>query len=218
MPQGVIGTIAMASSVAGGFADTPRNLLGILVHHVAAAFSNALAYSRMVRMATTDGMTGLTNHRTFKERASEALARANRSGRPLSVILTDIDHFKKVNDTHGHAVGDEVIKAVANVLASSARDIDIVARYGGEEFAIVLEECDDESAVTIAERIREKVKELLFDGADGEFSVTLSLGVARYEGQSLADLVDEADQALYAAKRGGRDQVVRSRDNASAAA
>ncbi len=210
MPQGVVGTLTIASESHDAFSGAGRNLLGILVHHVAAALSNALAYSRMVRMATTDGMTGLTNHRTFKERGEEALARAKRSGRPLSVILTDIDHFKAVNDTHGHAVGDLVIKGVSDVLASSARDVDIVARYGGEEFAIVLEECDEESATVIAQRIRERVAELSFEGSDGPFSVTISLGVAQLDEGSLGELVDESDRALYAAKRGGRNQVVQS--------
>lgn len=209
MPQGTIGTLTIASAHADAFSDVPRNLFGILVNHVAAALSNAMAYSRMVRMATTDGMTGLTNHRTFKERGAEALARANRSRRPLSLILTDIDHFKQVNDTHGHAVGDEVIKGVADVLASSARDVDVTARYGGEEFAVLLEDTDADTAERIAERIREKVKMLTFEGAHGPFGVTISMGVAEYVDSTIACLVDEADQGLYAAKRGGRDRVVR---------
>lgn len=208
MARGVIGSLCIAARDGDGFQGAPRNLLGILVHHVAAALSNALAYSRMVQMATTDGMTGLTNHRTFKERGSEALARAKRSGRPLSLIITDIDHFKGVNDTHGHAVGDAVIKGVAGVLVASARDVDIVARYGGEEFAILLEECDGDSAAHIAERIREAIKEMSYDGADGPFGVTLSLGVCEYTSGSLTELVDRADKALYEAKRGGRDRVV----------
>lgn len=218
MAQGVIGSLCIAASDGDGFSGAPRNLLGILVHHAAAALSNALAYSRMVQMATTDGMTGLTNHRTFKERGAEALARAKRSGRPLSLIITDIDHFKGVNDTHGHAVGDAVIRGVANLLASSARDVDIVARYGGEEFAILLEECDGESAALIAERVREAIKEISFDGAEGPFGVTLSLGVCENGAGSLSELIDEADKALYRAKRGGRDQVVLAGHLVSAAA
>lgn len=218
MPQGTVGTISMASSREDAFAHVPRSLLGIPVNHVAAALSNALAYSRAMRMATTDGMTGLTNHRTFKERGAEAVARAHRSGRPLSLILTDIDHFKRVNDTHGHAVGDEVIKGVAAVLASSARDVDLTARYGGEEFAILLEDADADAAERIAERIRHKVKSLRFDGSTGPFGVTLSLGVARLVDSNLACLVDEADRALYEAKRGGRDRVVRFERRGAAAA
>jgi diguanylate cyclase (GGDEF)-like protein len=210
MAQGVIGSLCIASGGDDGFSGAPRNLLGILVHHVAAALSNALAYSRMVQMATTDGMTGLTNHRTFKERGAEALARAKRSGRPLSLIISDIDHVKGVNDTHGHAMGDTVIKRVATLLTVSARDVDIVARYGGEEFAILLEECDAEAASQIAERIREAIKETEFDGAEGPFGVTLSLGVCEYQTGNLSELIDEADKALYIAKRGGRDRVVQA--------
>ena len=218
MAQGVIGSLCIASGDSDGFSGAPRNLLGILVHHVAAALSNALAYSRMVQMATTDGMTGLTNHRTFKERGAEALARAKRSGRPLSLIITDIDHFKLVNDTHGHAVGDVVIKGVADLLHTSARDVDIVARYGGEEFAILLEDCESEAAAQIAERIRVAIKETTFDGSDGGFGVTLSLGVCEYESGTLNELVEEADKALYEAKGGGRDQVVRASTSQIAAA
>ena len=218
MAQGVIGSLCIASGGNDGFSGAPRNLLGILVHHMAAALSNALAYSRMVQMATTDGMTGLTNHRTFKERGAEALARANRSGRPLSLIITDIDHFKAVNDTHGHAVGDAVIKGVSGLLQSSARDVDIVARYGGEEFAILLEDCDGEAAAQIAERIRVAIKETSFDGAEGPFGITLSLGVCEYETGTLSELVEESDKALYEAKRGGRDQVVRAARTQIAAA
>jgi diguanylate cyclase (GGDEF)-like protein len=208
MAQGVIGCLCIASRDAEGFTGAPRNLLGILVHHVAAALSNALAYSRMVQMATTDGMTGLTNHRTFKERGVLAIARAKRSGRPMSLIMTDIDHFKLVNDTHGHAVGDEVIRGVSAILAASARDVDIVARYGGEEFALLLEDCDVGGAEAIAERIRVAIKESEFDGSEGLFGVTLSLGVSEYGDETLGELVDSADKALYEAKRGGRDKVV----------
>lgn len=209
-----IGTFVAAHRVEGAYEQLGRARVDTMLHHVAAALSNALAYHDMLTRATTDGMTGLTNHRTFKELATLAVARARRSGRPLTLLMTDIDHFKSVNDTHGHAVGDEVIKGVADVLARSHRDVDIAARYGGEEFAVLLEDTELEAAVQMAERVRSHVAELQFEGADGPFSVTLSLGVARFapEEMSLAELIDAADQALYGAKRGGRDQVVRYDD------
>jgi len=202
-----LGTVTIANRHPDAFDGLSRSYVSLLTHQLAAALTNALAYGRMVAAATTDGMTGLTNHRTFKERAADALARAARSRRPVTLLLTDIDHFKQVNDTHGHPVGDEVIKAVARVLSRSARNVDIVARYGGEEFAVLLEEADVDAAVVIANRIREAVKALAFDGAHGPFSVSISLGAAQFDGGDLTALIDEADQALYAAKRAGRDRV-----------
>ena len=212
MGQRTVGTIAVAAAREAAFDEVPRDTLSTLVRYVAAALSNALSYADMVTRATTDGMTGLTNHRTFKEFGELALARSRRSGRPLTVIITDIDHFKRVNDTYGHAVGDEVIKGVARVLADTHRDVDLAARYGGEEFALLLEDTTLDAAAYVAERLRAAVRELRFEGNGEEFSVTLSLGVAQFdgEGQSLVELVDTADQALYAAKRGGRDRVVRA--------
>ncbi|MCB9533308.1 MAG: diguanylate cyclase [Myxococcales bacterium] len=207
MGETALGAVILANRSSTGFEGAPRTQIALLTHQVAAALTNALAYGQMVKAATTDGMTGLTNHRTFKERATESLLRVGRSGRPLSLIMCDIDHFKRVNDTHGHAVGDQVIRGVARVLARSARNVDVVARYGGEEFAILLEDAELEGAVVIANRIREAVKQLRFDGASGPFAVTLSLGAAPFHGGDLAILLEEADQALYAAKRGGRDRV-----------
>lgn len=212
MGQRVVGTLCVAAADIQAFDEVPRHALSTLVHYVAAALSNALSYADMVTRATTDGMTGLTNHRTFKEFGELALARARRSGRPLTLLITDIDHFKRVNDTYGHAIGDEVIKGVAGVLASTHRDVDLAARYGGEEFAVLLEDTALDDAAYVAERLRAAVEELTFDGGEDRFSVTLSLGVAQFDGdaQTLDELVDTADQALYAAKRGGRNQVVRA--------
>lgn len=215
-----VGTLTIAHREPDAYDRVGRTRFSAMLTHITAALANALAYADMFTRATTDGMTGLTNHRTFKELAELALARARRSGRPLSLIMTDIDHFKSVNDTHGHAVGDDVIRGVANVLATSRRDVDLAARYGGEEFAVLLEDTDIEDAVQLAERLRERVGALQFDGAHGPFSVTLSLGVAPLAPttMTLAELVDAADQALYGAKRAGRNQVVRRDDlNASAA-
>src|SRR5207253_10332525 len=119
--------------------------------------------------ATTDGLTGLVNHRTFQERFSAMLGRADRRGFAVSLLLTDIDHFKKVNDTYGHPTGDEVLRRVASILKASARKIDIVARYGGEEFAMVLEATDRAGARQLAERVRQEVAAQVFESSKGPF-------------------------------------------------
>jgi diguanylate cyclase (GGDEF)-like protein len=208
MPRGVVGTAVIASSDSHGFAEVDRHKIGIVIQHAAAALSNAFAYQHMEQMATTDGLTGLLNHRAFKERSVEAISRAQRSRRPLSLIITDIDHFKAVNDTYGHATGDDVIRAVAEVLATSVRDVDVPARYGGEEFAILLEDTSTAEASRLAERIRQRVQAIRFQSGDSPFSVTLSLGIAELEAPDLSALFVAADDALYAAKNGGRNRVV----------
>jgi diguanylate cyclase (GGDEF)-like protein len=161
-------------------------------------------------MATTDGLTGLFNHRTFQSRYDEAIATARRYGRKVSFILTDIDHFKSVNDTYGHPVGDLVLKGVAKILKDKARDTDVVARYGGEEFAIVMPETDLKGAQVIAERIREAVMAEVFQTDQGPLKVTLSLGICTCPdfGQQKQQLIDLADQCLYFAKRHGRNRSV----------
>ncbi len=206
----VVGTFVLASSEAGLFTTDRREMLRVIGHQVAVSIQNALMLQRLEEMATTDGLTGLLNHRTFQDRISEMLARAERSGRPLSMVLTDIDHFKSVNDTYGHPVGDQVLKGVSKVLATSVRTIDVVARYGGEEFAIVLEETDGAGAVLLAERIRQEVSRLRFDSDQGPFQVTISLGVATFpeHGHHKQEIIEHSDQALYRAKETGRNQVV----------
>jgi diguanylate cyclase (GGDEF)-like protein len=126
------------------------------------------------------------------------------------LILTDIDHFKKVNDTHGHPVGDIVLKGVAHVVRECVRKVDVAARYGGEEFAIVLESAEREGALKLAERIREEVQKQSFQGAHGPFSCTLSLGIAVYpdDARDKETLIANADQALYHAKHNGRNRAV----------
>src|SRR5204862_2914188 len=137
-------------------------------------------YGRMEQMATTDGLTGLVNHRTFQERFVESLARAERNKAPRALLLTDVDHFKKVNDTYGHPTGDEVLRGVAQVVRDCVRKVDVAARYGGEEFAIVLEGTDREGARQLAERIRSEVEKQQFQSQKGPFGCTLSLGIAVY--------------------------------------
>jgi len=163
------------------------------------------ANAALEELATTDGLTGLSNHRAFQERLAEEVGRAARYGTPLSVILLDVDHFKQYNDAFGHPVGDEVLKAVARVLGQNAREADIVARYGGEEFVLILPQTNLDGAAQIAERLRAAV-----EGHEWpKRAVTASFGVAdlRLGEQSGTNLIARADGALYESKRTGRNRV-----------
>ena len=204
-----IGTCTLASGTAEAFDVATRDRLRAVITYVSAALSNALAYAQMVHRATTDGMTGLLNHRTFKERGAEAFERARRTDRPMSLIMCDIDHFKRINDTYGHAVGDDVIRSAAVTLRACLRRIDLGARYGGEEFAILLEETDHAQALATAERLRQAVGALEFTADQTQFRATISLGVASIQPgtDTLLAFIEAADAALYDAKRAGRNRV-----------
>jgi two-component system, cell cycle response regulator len=206
----VIGTFTVAARRAGAFPGDRREMLGVIANQVAVSVQNARMVQALEEQATTDGLTGLVNHRTFQERFSAMLGRAERHAFPVSIILTDIDHFKKVNDSYGHPTGDEVLRRVAAILKASARKIDIVARYGGEEFALVLEATDRIGARQLAERIRNEVAQQSFQSSKGTFQATLSLGVSTYpeDARQKAEIIAHADQSLYAAKHGGRNRTV----------
>ena len=206
----VMGTFAIAARRPGAFGSDRREMLGVVANQVAISMQNGRMVQSLEEQATTDGLTGLVNHRTFQERFSAMLGRADRHKFRVAMLLTDIDHFKKVNDTYGHPTGDAVLKRVAAILKASARKIDIVARYGGEEFALVLEGTDRVGARQLAERIREEVAAQTFESSKGLFKVTLSLGVAVYpdDGKAKQDVISCADKALYAAKHGGRNRTV----------
>jgi two-component system cell cycle response regulator len=176
----------------------------------ALALASARAFDAVERKATTDGLTGVWNRRTLDEKLVEAVARARRSGSPLCVMITDVDHFKSVNDTWGHATGDEVLKGVARSLQAQARTTDIVARLGGEEFVVVCEATDIAGATVVAERMRLALKALQFSTPKGPLSVTSSFGVARLlpDDSDGHPTLEHADKQLYKAKQQGRDRVV----------
>ncbi|MCI0573639.1 MAG: sensor domain-containing diguanylate cyclase, partial [Myxococcaceae bacterium] len=206
----ILGTLVAGSRRRSALDEDVLRMLEVIAMQAAQAIDRARLYERMEWMATTDGLTGLLNHRTFQQRTEEVLAQARRYSRKMSLILTDVDHFKSVNDTYGHATGDQVLKGVARILREQARDTDLVARYGGEEFCIVMPETDARGARVIAERIRVAVEAETFQTEMGPLKITLSLGVATFaepasEKQALIDL---ADQCLYHAKRHGRNQTV----------
>jgi diguanylate cyclase (GGDEF)-like protein len=168
------------------------------------------SHERLVHLAYTDGLTGLANHNHFLDRLEEELSRVVRHGKVLSLLFLDLDHFKLINDDHGHQCGDMVLEAVASILRSSIRRSDVPGRYGGEEFAVMLPETGADSAFVLAERIRQRVADREFDLNGRIVQITISAGVATYPGRgemSARDLIDAADASLYAAKHAGRNRV-----------
>lgn len=167
------------------------------------------------RLATRDQLTGLFNRRVFDDVLRTEMERSQRFTHPFSLILFDIDHFKSVNDTHGHPAGDAVLREVARRMEKKARSVDRVMRYGGEEFAIVMLEGDSEVACRLADEVRAAIEsDPVPAGGDLVLSLTVSAGVADFprDGTNAQELIAAADQALYAAKKGGRNQVVTFRD------
>ncbi len=169
------------------------------------------ANEELVRLANTDSLTGLANRRRFMAALDTEIERARRYGRPFALVLLDLDHFKAVNDSHGHGTGDEVLRAVGGALRDVCRDIDLPARLGGEEMAVLLPETTEEGGLTVAERLRHGVARLRHVGPSGKaFSITASLGVAVFGTgvDEAEEILHAADKALYAAKEKGRNQVV----------
>lgn len=192
-----------------GSAFTPDNMefLRDLARFAAIAVEN----SRLYLMATLDRMTHLYIHHFFQERLNEELKRSVRYGTPLSLIISDIDHFKRFNDTYGHQQGDVVLKETAQILRESVRGFDIAARYGGEEFAVILPETDLGDAIVVAKRLRKRIEQHGFHGQIAPLHVTVSIGVAQYDperDEGKESLIDRADRAMYRAKDAGRNRVV----------
>ncbi len=190
----------------------PDNIafLQSVADQVAIGVTNARLYARVQRQATTDGLTGLLNHRTGQEKLSEQLRIAERYQRNLAIMMIDVDHFKSINDSYGHPAGDAVLRAVADRIERDCRDVDLPIRYGGEEFLLILPEVNMEGAMIVAERIRKNLaeEEIAFEGLD-IIKVTASLGIAAFpeHARSQQQLLDMADRSLYLAKRMGRNQI-----------
>ncbi|MEZ4359884.1 MAG: diguanylate cyclase [Kofleriaceae bacterium] len=173
----------------------------------------AEANARLGQLAVTDGLTGLFNHRHFHERLALEIERSQRAGRPVSLLMIDVDHFKAFNDAFGHPAGDEILRQLATVLAAERRANDVVARYGGEEFAVILVDSSKFTAAKVAEKLRDDVARHDFPyrrPAAPERALSISVGVATApdDAEDVAGLVAAADAALYAAKHAGRDRVV----------
>jgi diguanylate cyclase (GGDEF)-like protein len=191
--------------------DDDRKLAELVAAEAAAAIHNARLYEQTQRLAVTDPLTNLSNHRSFRDSLALEIARASRLGYALGLLMVDVDNFKRVNDTFGHPVGDDVLRNIADVLRSNLRQTDVAARYGGEEFAIVLPGLGPRGVQAVGEKLRRAVKSLQpleAEGA-GPFQISISIGgvSASHPDLNAVDLIRVADSALYAAKRRGRDAV-----------
>ncbi|HAK46506.1 MAG TPA: diguanylate cyclase response regulator, partial [Spirochaeta sp.] len=165
---------------------------------------------KLLKMATTDSMTGINNRQHFTELGSREFAIFERHGHPVSVLMFDLDFFKSINDTYGHNTGDEAIIHFADICIQNLRAEDILGRIGGEEFAAVLPATDIDAAFKVADRIREKTESTAITHPDGNILLTVSIGVTTVETKpaSLAIALQQADKALYEAKNSGRNKVV----------
>lgn len=192
------------------FSSNEVRLVRILCNQASIAVENAQVYGAVEQMAVTDGLTGLYNRRFFQEALERELSRADRAGGSLALLLLDIDHFKVLNDTYGHAMGDAVLKRMANVLQETLRKGDVLARYGGEEFVVLLPQATREGAQEFAQRVWKAVGSAKIHPGGRGHRVTVSVGWALLpdDADSAETLLESADRALYAAKETGRDKVV----------
>jgi len=203
------GVVAVQSTRVGAFKPEHQRLLESLALQIAAALQNAHLYE----LAMVDGLTGLFVRRYFDARIEEEIERSRRYGSPFSVVMLDVDDFKKLNDTYGHLVGDRVLRAIANVIKAQMRGVDTAARYGGEEMSVILPRTEMVGAYNLAERIREAIAELRIttdDDPPRALGVTASLGISAYpesKARDGEDLVRKADRALYRAKKTGKNRV-----------
>lgn len=196
--------------VGDSFSKEQRLNAASLVAHAAVALENARLHKMVERQARVDGLTGLANRGACSDALQAEAARAERFETPLSVVLADLDGFKDVNDSYGHAVGDEVLRAFGGVLRQTLRESDVAGRWGGEEFLVLLPGTDGKGAAQLAERVRAEFAARSVPGIDG-LRVTASFGVAEYSPHSRSEeLVAAADGALYRAKRAGKDRVERA--------
>jgi diguanylate cyclase (GGDEF)-like protein len=205
-----LGILAVESSAVGAFQPEDLPTLESVADMCAAAIQNARYIERAKELAYLDGLTGIFNRRFFEMRITEELERANRYTTQLSVIMLDIDHFKRLNDEFGHLLGDEVLRQVSTIFRQQVRKGDVVCRFGGEEFALLLPQTSGEQAQEAAEKLRRLVENWNFPGVPRP--VTISAGIACYpeNGRTRDQIVSSADAALYSAKQTGRNRVERA--------
>ena len=206
----VLGVMALASGRVDAMRPRQVELLRAFAGQVSMAMKNSMLHAMVIRKAITDGLTGMFNHRHFMELLAHEHARYGRTSTPFCLMLLDIDHFKRVNDTYGHQGGDEVLRGVAATIKGALRETDFIGRYGGEEFAAVLVDTLPDGAEALGERIREAVEAHVFEFGGHAIRVTISIGIAEsLPDVTMNELIRRSDTALYEAKDSGRNRVVR---------
>jgi len=189
-----------------GYTKDEKHYIELIAGFASVAIENA----RLYQMATLDRKTRLYNHGYFQNRLVEEIERAERYNTELALIMLDLDHFKNINDTYGHMIGDEVLIKIAKTIQEQVRSFDIPSRFGGEEFCIILPETDTKNAELVSERLRKRVEELSFKTVKGPFSITVSIGISHFAHKKhiTEDMfIEQADKALYFAKQNGRNQI-----------
>lgn len=219
LKEQILGVINLHKKEVGGFSEREIRLVQAITAQAAIAIENARLYQQTRDLSNTDSLTRLANRRFFQAALDKEFAQARRYGTNFSLIMIDIDHFKRYNDAHGHLQGDKVLRDVAQILQDNIRGIDLAARFGGEEFIILMPKTNKEGARAAAEKLRLCVAEREFMGAaesQPEGHLTLSLGIAEFpeDADSLETLQEQADQALYQAKKDGRNRTVAWNSNA----
>lgn len=205
----IIGVINLNDNEKGSFSVNDLDYVLNVMEFVSLSVSNALLYEKTQLLSVTDGLTMLNNHQQMQKILKSEFERSRRYASPLSVVMMDVDHFKEINDTHGHQAGDEILVELAGVISRICRANDSAARYGGEEFLLILPETHLQGAELIAERIRKEIAGQTFASNGDRFRVTISCGVAELDLASMksaADLIHVVDRAMYRAKRQGRNR------------
>ncbi len=211
MDQGEVSVEALASRLPLASTDIgSRERWGIVGGQLALGLRRVSLYHQVQEMAIQDGLTGLFVRRYFLERLEEEVARAHRRQTSLAFLMVDLDHFKRINDTYGHLVGDRVLREVSHLIRRSVREMDLVGRYGGEEFGVALPEADRALGIQIADRIREAVQAAPIAAYDEKMRLTVSIGVALCpkDAKTAEELIESSDRAMYEAKGMGRNRTV----------
>ena len=205
LQQNAPGEIRIMKALRGNVAI---GLCMTLVILLIANFTIGSYQKKLETMATTDKLTGLANRQIFDFLFTQTLKTNERQKSPLSMVLIDVDHFKQVNDTHGHAIGDKTLQEISTILQELVRGADVVFRWGGEEFLLLLSNCNRNQAAQLAERTRNRIQKQTLSYGKEKIQVTISLGVAEiYPRESSGDFIERADKALYRAKNAGRNRV-----------
>lgn len=195
-----------------GVPEKDKEKLAILANQFALALQRIRLYEEVERLAMTDSLTEVYTRRCILQRLEEEKKRAEARKTAISFLMIDVDHFKNINDRHGHLAGDQVLREIAKIIRENIREIDICGRYGGEEFCVVLPDTGVEGAYYVAERIRAAVEKAVIQAYDAKVNVTVSIGTATFpqDGKNLTDLLDKSDWAMYKAKKNGRNRVYSS--------